>query len=174
MTFDVAFTPSAAWTAYGFYTYEKLVNDQDGQSVGGNRVVDAANPARSWFADHRDHARTTGLGITHPMFDGKLDTSVDFVRSRTQGDVSVTTGAALASGPLPRDVTRLDSLSLQARWHWRKDVAIHFAWRFEDYESTDFALDGVEPDQLANVVGLGNESPDYRVNVFTLAFNLTF
>ncbi|HET7845619.1 MAG TPA: MtrB/PioB family decaheme-associated outer membrane protein [Xanthomonadales bacterium] len=174
-TFDVAWTPTPEWTTYGFHTYEKLVNEQDGQSIGGGtRVQDAVNPARSWFADHVDHARTTGIGLAHPMFDGRVDTSLDFVRSRTQGDVSVTTGAALTSGPLPRDVTRLDALSLQARWHWRKDVAIHFTWRYEDYESTDFALDGVEPNQLANVIGLGNESPDYHVNVLGLSFNLAF
>ncbi len=174
-TVDLAWVPAATWSAYGFYTYEKLASDQDGQSVrGATRLIDAADPARSWFADHRDRVSTWGTGLTHEAIEDRLDIGADYVRSHSTSDVFVSTGTALTARALPQDTTRLQALTLYARYQWRKDVAVTFGYHLEDYESTDWAIDGIEANQLANIILLGEDSPDYRVNVVSVSFAFSF
>ncbi len=174
-TVDVAWVPATSWSLYGFYTYDRMRSDQDGRSTrGATRPADSVDPARSWFADHRDRVSTWGAGWTHDLMEGRLQFSTDYVRSRSESNVFVTTGSSLTSAPLPQDTTRLQALALYARYKLRKDLAVHFGYRFERYDSTDFALDGIEANQLANVILFGEQSPDYRVNVFTLSFNFSF
>ena len=174
-TVDVAWVPSDRWTAWGFYTYEKLAADQDGQSTrGGTRVEDSVDPRRSWFADHRDHAKTWGLGLDHRMSEDRIELGVDWVQSRTTSDIFVSAGTALAYSPLPRDHTRLDALSLRARWQWRPQLAFNAGYRYEEYDSSDWSVDGVEANQLANVILFGEDSPDYDVHVFGVSATYTW
>ncbi|HET9485422.1 MAG TPA: MtrB/PioB family decaheme-associated outer membrane protein [Xanthomonadales bacterium] len=174
-TVDVAWMPAERWTAWGFYTYEKLASDQDGQSMGGGtRVADAVNPARSWFADHRDRAKTWGLGLDHRMNEDKVKLGVDYVQSRTTSDVFVSAGTALAFRPLPQDHTRLRALSLRARWQWRPQLAFNVGYQYEKYDSSDWSVDGVEANQLANVILFGEDSPDYKVHVVGVSVTYTY
>jgi hypothetical protein len=45
---------------------------------------------------------------------------------------------------------------------------------YEDFNIKDFALDNVEVNTLANVILLGNESPDYDVTLVGLSYYYKF
>lgn len=172
---DAGFFLSEITTAYAFAGYEDLRSDQDGQDFRGfAKLSESQDPDRAWFVDHRDRVTTVGLGVKHTLIRDRLDVGADFAHSASRSDVEVTTGAALTSAPLPTIETRLNSLKLYGTYQWKKDVAVRAGYWVEDFKSTDWALDGVDPDTVGNVILLGEDSPDYTVHVVTLALRYRF
>lgn len=173
-TIDVSFMPADTWSNYLFYTREEMALDQDGHSLGANPLVDIADPARAWNARHRDQVDTAGVGFKWNAIEKRLVFGADYVYARTRNEVTVTTGSALTSAPLPPNLTRLTSVSLFGRYRLRNDLSLQMRFWNERYRSTDFALDGVAANQLANVILLGEESPDYNVNAVTVSLTYQF
>lgn len=175
-TLDIAYAPGQNWSAYGFYTYERMDADQDGRSIRGNatRVADAEDPTRSWFADQRDDVLTWGLGVETRWFEDQLELNLDYLESDSESDMYVTAGTALTYAPLPTLETDLSSLGVNATWRWNKDISLRGGYWLQQYDSTDWALDGVEANQLANVILFGEESPDYNVHVVTFSVIVNF
>jgi len=175
-TLDASFVPSETVTTYAFLTYEDLRSDQDGRAIrgGANKLPDSLDPNRDWFARHRDRVDTLGVGFKQALIKDRLDVGADYVYAKSKGEVDVTTGAALTSAPLPQLVTRLNSLSLYGKYKWKKNWSVKARYWIEHYESSDWALDNVEPNTLANVITLGEDSPDYTVHVLTLSLAYRF
>jgi MtrB/PioB family decaheme-associated outer membrane protein len=175
ITIDAGYAPSENWSVYAFHTWEHVAQDQAGVSTrGGTRDIDVVDPTRLWWADHRDRIRTTGAGLDWKAKSGRLDLGLDYVLARSNGIVNVVTGSSLLFAPLPPNRTRLASLGLRARYRLADDLDLHVRWWNESYRATDFALDGVEANQLANVILLGEDSEDYDVNVVTVSFSYRF
>lgn len=165
-TGDVVWAPNEHWSAYAFYTYEKMDSNQDGQSVGGNtRLVDSTNPARSWFAFHRDTLDTAGVGVKHAFASKRLELGADYVHSWTRSDVELDAGTALAFRALPQAKTSFDSVSVNGSWQIRNDTTLKLRFWRERLRTTDWQIDSLVPNQLANVITIGERSPDYSVNV---------
>jgi hypothetical protein len=122
------------------------------------------DPARAWTARHRDRVVTGGAGVTWKPIEDRLDLGAEYVVANSNGEIDVRTGVGLTSGPLPPNKTRLHTLSLYGTWRVRRDLSVQVRLWNEKYRSSDFALDGVEANQLANLILFGEESPDYRVN----------
>ena len=137
-------------------------------------MADAVDPNRSWFADQRDDIQTWGLGVETRWFEDRLELNIDYLDSSSESDMFVTAGTALTYAALPTLDTDLQSLGVNATWNWTRDVAIRGGYWLEKYDSTDWALDGVEANQLANVILFGEESPDYDLHVVTLSVIVTF
>jgi MtrB/PioB family decaheme-associated outer membrane protein len=174
-TFDVAFIPSDRLSSYLFYSREQMEIDQNGASIAtATREANAIDPARRWNAFHTDDVDTAGAGFKWNLVENRFDLGADYVVARTESLISVTTGSALTSRPLPPDKTRLNSLSLYGKYQMRENLSLQLRLWNERYRSTDFALDGVEANQLANVILLGEESPNYSVNVITASLIYRF
>ncbi len=173
---DATYTPSESLTLYTFYSYEDFRADQDGHSYSGGAVKlgQAFDPTRDWFASHRDRVNTVGAGAKHTITKNKFDIGADYVYAGSKSDVDVTTGTALTSGPLPTSPTRLNSLSLYGKYQLQKNMSLKARYRVEKYRADDWALDGVAPNTLANVILLGETSPDYRVHVITFSLGYRF
>jgi MtrB/PioB family decaheme-associated outer membrane protein len=174
-TLDIGYAPNAEWFCYAFASRERMDLDQNGVSTrGGTRVTDAEDPARAWSAFHRDAVHSTGAGVNWEVIDKKLDIGADYLHLKSRNAISVITGASLTSAPLPINHSHLSSLSLNARYRVNADWDMHMrVWR-EHFRSSDFSLDGIEANQLANVILLGEQSPDYDVDVVTLSFAYRF
>lgn len=174
-TLDATYAASEALTLYSFYSYEDFRADQNGNSfAGATKLADASNPARDWFASHRDLVNTVGAGVKHTITKNKFDIGADYIYAASRSNVDVTTGTALTWQPLPTLPTRLNSLSLYGKYQLQKNMSLKARYRVEKYRSDDWALDGVAPNQLANVILLGEDSPDYRVHVITLSLGYRF
>jgi len=173
---DLTWAPGESGSLYGFYSVERYKNDTDGRQYqgGGVRASQSADPNRNWTARSRDDVDTWGLGANANFIEGKLKIGVDYVHARTDADLITTTGPSLTSAPLPTDKTDLTSASIYGDWAFRKDLTARLRFAYEDYTSTDWALDGVPANQLANVITLGEDSPDYNVWVASLSFVYRF
>lgn len=170
-TLDFNANPAKAWNTYAFFTHEEYDWDQNGVSFrsGANRVNQILDPGQAWRAVHNDKIDSAGLGALWKAPGGRFEVGLDYIASLSRSDVDVTTGANLTSAPLPLNRVRLNSGTLHASYALREDLSLKATVWQERYRTDDIALDGVEANQLANVILFGEESPDYDVTAVSLS-----
>ena len=170
-TLDAVYAPSQKWSSYAFWTYEKQGSHQAGWSFSGGaaQIPNASDPRRQWFANHRDRINSSGLGFTRSLYSGRVDLGVDYLHSKSRSGIDFAVGSALLTKPLPRDISQLDSFNIHATYKLRESFSLRMSYWYERYRSTDWAVDGIEANTLANVILLGEDSPNYRENVVSLS-----
>ena len=170
-TLDAVYAPSQKWSSYAFWTYEKQGSHQAGWSFSGGaaQIPNASDPRRQWFANHRDRINSSGLGFTRSLYSGRVDLGVDYLHSKSRSGIDFAVGSALLTKPLPRDISQLDSFNIHATYKLRESFSLRMSYWYERYRSTDWAVDGIEANTLANVILLGENSPNYRENVVALS-----
>jgi MtrB/PioB family decaheme-associated outer membrane protein len=175
-TVEAVYAPSPLWSAHAFQTYEQLNANQNGHSFAGgaNQIPQSSDPRREWFVHHRDRVDTTGLGFTRSLTSGRTEFGLEYLRSKSRSGLDFEVGSLLATRPLPRDETRLESVNLHASFKLKDRLSLRANYWYERFRSTDWAIDGIEPNQLANVILLGEDSPDYRVHVISLSLLYRF
>ncbi len=172
---DVAWAPSAAISAYAFMSEERYKNDQDGQSFGGaTRGTQFVDPARSWNVKSRDYVFTYGAGFNSKFLEDKLTVGVDYVNSAADTDILTTVGSGLTRADLPTSNSDLTSASVYGDYRWRRDITFRLRFEYEDFNSTDWAVDNVPANQLANMILMGEGSADYTVWVTTFTVGYRF
>lgn len=173
---DVAWAPTAGISAYAFASEERYKNDQDGRSfVGGaTRPVSAFDPNRVWNVKSRDYVFTYGVGVNSKFFEDKLTVGFDWVDSAADSDVYTAVGSALTRANLPTSESNLTSASLYGDFAWRRNIVFRLRVAYEEFDSTDWAVDNAPPNQLANVITMGGSSPDYDVWVTTFSVGYRF
>ena len=122
----------------------------------------------NWSAKNDDAITTAGIGIKHQVIEEKLDVGADYTRSYSSGDISV------SGSQFPELNTELDTVKLYATYNLKEDMSLHAAYWYEHYDSDDWALDGVDPATIANVLSLGEASPSYEVNAVGLSLRYKF
>ncbi len=175
-TLDATYMATENTSLYAFATVEEHEADQDGRAFRGGdvKLQQASDPRQDWTVRHRDDMDSLGLGFTHALIKDRLDIGADYVYAKSDGKIDVTTGSLLESEPLPDLKTKLHSLSLYGGYKLKTDMFLKVRYRYEQYDSEDWALDDVDPDTLANVLTLGESSPDYDVHVVTLSLEYRF
>ena len=173
---DVAWAPSAGIAAYAFASEERYKNDQDGHSfVGGaTRPVSAFDPTRDWNTRSRDYVFTYGAGFNSKFLEDKLTLGFDYVNSAADTNIRTTVGTSLLRADLPPSTSDLSSASFYGDYRWRRDISFHLRFEYEHFNSTDWAVDNVPANQLANMILLGESSPDYTVWVTTFTVGYRF
>ena len=121
-----------------------------------------------WSAENDDTVTTAGIGIKYQAIEEKLDIGADFARSHSRGEISV------SGSQFPDLDTELDTIKLYATYRLKDDMSLHAAYWHERYDSDDWALDGVAPDTVGNVLSLGETSPSYNVNAVALSLRYKF
>lgn len=177
LALDAAFTPAADWNAGLYYSVESFANRQLGfsRSGGGNPTpfypLAVRDPGRAWRVESADLSHTIGGSVDWFALGERLELSLDasHTDARTETD---TASRGLSWLPLPDVVTRITSLSATGTYQLSPGRRVQARWYYERYRSSDFALDGVMVDTLANVLLMGNASPRYSGHVFTVSFTV--
>ena len=158
---DAAYALTNSTSATVYLSHEQIKSNQ----------ANAENlaPSPLWFGDNKDTIDSAGVGIKYRA-DDKLDLGLDYTYSRSVGEVSIQ-GAPLG---FPDLTTRLNSVKLQLDFRPKQKLSLHLAYWYEDYRSEDWALDGVAPSTIGNVLAFGQGSPSYHVSVITLSGRYQF
>jgi MtrB/PioB family decaheme-associated outer membrane protein len=174
-TLDVSYSPNEASNTHAFITYENRKYDQLGCQFNPlsapNGACITAPPAqqRQWTADTADDVITAGLGGEWKI-GKKWRFGMDYLFTKSTTNIDVTGGAELQ--PLS-NLPRLDSLrhrlGLRLDYQFRKQLSFRMSYLFEHLDSEDFALDQVDPNGVAELITLGNRSPDYDAHVFGIS-----
>ena len=162
---------------HAFFTYENLHYDQLGCSFTSfNQVCINTPPApeRVWNADTTDNVFTVGLGAEWRI-SKKWKFGMDYLFTQGTTDIEVQGGSAL--GPL-LNMPQLDSLrhrlGLRLDYEIRDRLKLRMSYLYEHLDTEDFALDGVAPNSVPELITLGNQSPDYDAHVFGVALAYIF
>jgi MtrB/PioB family decaheme-associated outer membrane protein len=125
-----------------------------------------------WTGENDDTIDVAGFGVKRVVLTKKLDVGADYTLTQTHGAVTVDAGTP--SAPFPDLQSRLDTLKFYATYHLKDNISLQGAYWYERYHSENWALDGVAPSTISNVLAFGEQPPSYHVNVITLALRYRF
>jgi len=136
---------------YGFYNLDTIDADIVNTSSGGSGVWDAAT---------RDRIETSGVGLTATISE-KSSLGMDYVYSDSNGRISVQTAAA--EPPFDPLKTNLKNFKLHFDYAFNDHWGYKLYAEREQYESSDWAIDGFGVDGINSVLTMGEDSPEYSV-----------
>lgn len=170
---DYRYSGTASWavtekvSVYATAGYQNIVTDQAGQEG----LPASALP---WSATHEDEFQTAGGGVQWRDVGGKLDLGLDYTYAGSKGWIDTASAVPGVAGAFPMLQSKLSAVRLTAGYDVNERLRLHLSYAREDYSSSDWALDGVEPTTVRNVLGLGADAYDYTVNVVGLSFRYRF
>lgn len=173
-TIDLSWTPIEILTTYAWFTYENLKSDVDGRAF--SNAAQSSDPERDWFESDEDHVYTAGVGAELHLLDDRLRLRADYVYSMANTDIEVATGPALTptSRNFPDVESRLHDFNVSAEYQFRENLAFRVSYLVEDLKSDDWAINGVAPDTISQVLGLGEDTPHYRNHLVGFAVRYEF
>jgi MtrB/PioB family decaheme-associated outer membrane protein len=173
-TFDLSWTPIEILTTYAWFTYENLQSDVDGRAF--INPINAFDPARDWKERDEDDIYTAGVGAELRLLHDRLTLRTDYIYSMADTDVEVHTGPALTptTAHFPSIKSRLNEWNVSAEYKLLENLAFRVTYLLEDLKTQDWAYDGVGPTTLDQVLGAGEESPNYRNHLVGVSMRYEF
>lgn len=154
---------------YATGSYQDVLTKQSGEQA-------FPGVTRPWQAVHEDEFAMGGGGVVWRKVAGsKVDLTVDYTYGRSEGAINTAVGGSPdAGGPFPNLETELNSLRLRASYDVSERLRVGVAWTWEDYDSTDWQLGGVEPATVPNLLGMSPDPYKYSVNLIGVSFSYRF
>lgn len=165
-TLDLSYLPRPDLVLYGFYTRDRLESTQLGSSDGAL--------AANWRAAFDDAIDTLGVGAKITDLKGKLDLGVDYVYMAGDGDIDLAHATINTVSQFPTLQNELQSIRLYALYRLKPEVELKLSYLREEFDSTDWALDGYSVDSVPNALLLGNTSPDYDEDLIIASVRYRF
>ena len=125
-----------------------------------------------WSGENKDTINFFGVGVKHVAIKDKLEVGADYTVTRSKGAISVNTAANEPA--FPDLSTSRDSLKLYATYRIKDNVSLRAGYWYERYDSDAWALAGVTPDTIPNVLTFGQQPPQYRVHVIAMSVRYKF
>ena len=142
------------------------------QEIKSKQAGSQSFSTADWWAENNDAINLLGIGVKHVVTKDKFDIGADYTVTRSQGAISVSTGAA--DPAFPDLSTSRDSLKLYANYRIKENVALRAGYWYERYDSESWMLSGVTPSTIPNVLTFGEQSPMYRVHVIAASLRYKF
>lgn len=168
-TIDVTLTPLKTLSVSAFYTSEQTKLRQLSRYYADMDSTDQSDdPDRNWLVTHYDDIPTYGFGISLKLLGGKLYLNADYSVSESTTSIQFNTGSALT---VPEDMpdlkTRLAQFSLSAKYAVFANWDLGLGYEFEDFQSDDFATDGLNPlsTTLPQVLTMYGSIEDYKAHI---------
>ncbi len=143
---------------------------------GGQDKINSKQAGSSSFSspDWRglvdDVFNTVGAGFTARFTDR---TKLDLGYTWAQGD-SRTTIRGVAAGNFPKVTSDLNSFKADFSYDITKKLDVVLTWWYERFNSADWALQGIGPATLPNVLSLGADPYNYSVSYVTASLRYSF
>ena len=125
-----------------------------------------------WEALGSDRFHVLGLGVKHVLMGDKLELGADLSFTRTKADLTLSQGVGPSAFPM--NEAKQDTLKIHARYKLDDSLWLIGSLWHERHDSSDWRLDGVYPGTVQNLLSLGQQSPDYRVNVVSVSLRYSF
>jgi MtrB/PioB family decaheme-associated outer membrane protein len=142
-------------TAYGSVSWEKIKSKQANSQT-------FSDP--DWFAKNDDKFYTATVGLRYPKIIGKLGADVEYTYARSNGKTENSTSGLQSDFPTLH--TTLNQLKLGLDYPYSDELSLKFGYLYEKYDADDWALEGVDPATLPNLLSLGADPYHYSTQVF--------
>ena len=125
-----------------------------------------------WFATTRDTFENIGVGVNFIVIEETLNIGADISVARSTGEIEVDSGAPAAAFP---DLnTDLETIRLYLDYRMSENLTLQAAYWHETFDSSDWALEGLDADTVSNLLSFDQQSPDYSNDVVKLAMHYRF
>lgn len=167
---DVSYAALDCLSTYAFYNYHWSRYKQNAWSFSGNaRIEQSMDPDRRWSSVEDVHTHTVGAGFDLDVIADRLSFGVDYLFSRSKGEIDMDRGPALTGLPFPDTLSRQHNVSVHTEYRFTKNFSTRVGYLFEKLQTKDWALDGVTPTSFecsnnACVIGAGQKSPGYTAH----------
>ena len=125
-----------------------------------------------WEGNTDDTFSTATIGIRYPQIISRVDAFAEYTYADSDGEVQNNTSGLVSQFP-DLDTTR-HTLRIGLDYPWREDLTLSLQYLYEDYDSADWALEGINADSVSNLLSLGADPFDYDVSVFYLSGRWSF
>jgi Putative outer membrane beta-barrel porin, MtrB/PioB len=98
--------------------------------------------------------------------------SLDYLLAPSYDSIDTTSGGL--SQPFPQNWTKLDSTRLDLAYKWTSALQVHVRYTRETYNSNDWAINGVGPATVPNLLALGVQPYRDNVNLFGITVRYQF
>lgn len=164
---DASYALKDNLSLYGSLSGESIKSEQSGAQSNVNPNTAAPN----WEGKNNDDFDTANVGLRWSGL-GKWGFEVDYVYAKSEGKIDVNQPGRRDS--YPQLETELKRVSLGVTYDYSPRVRIFAGALHEEYDSDDWAVDGVGPATISSVLTWGGTSPDYDVDVFSIGFSYSF
>jgi MtrB/PioB family decaheme-associated outer membrane protein len=139
------------------------------ESIDANQVGSEYFATPDWLATHEDSFGHYGVGLELRNIGEQTDLIFDY--AHTDGETSILVNrSGVSPDPFPDLESTLDSIRLNLRYRNSAKLNIDLGFRYESFETQDWALASVAPDTIPAVLSLGAAPYKYNVWVFSLSF----
>jgi MtrB/PioB family decaheme-associated outer membrane protein len=177
-TVDGGFHPREHMSLTGFYTRDKYDAAQSGRSFSND--AGANDPANNWFSDTVDRVDTWNVAFTIKEVGTErgwsgVEFGLDYTQSDTRSDIDVSSASSFfPAAPLPQLQADMRSFSIWGSARLGENMRVRLAAENAKLTSRDWALDGVQPDTLTNVLLLGESAANYDLWLISTALTFNF
>jgi MtrB/PioB family decaheme-associated outer membrane protein len=156
---DFTWTVSERVAAYLQGSYE----DIESRSAGSESVA-----AADWSTQQRDRFRTVGGGIDFGTPSDRFTARLSLVQAKGMGDIDVAS-ALSGVGAYPQLQTDLKSATVDLGYRLSAAFDLRLRFRYEDFSTSDWALQDVEAATLPTVLTLGADPYDDQLYLVSLS-----
>ncbi len=153
---------SSKVNAYAFYNLDYLDADLLNTSGGSSG---------QWSARTQDRIETSGIGLSATISE-KSSLGVDYVYSGSRGKILVQTSAD--EPPFDPLKTSLKNFKLHFDYDFSDSWGYKLYAEREQYDSSDWAIDGLGVDGINSVLSMGEQSPEYSVWYYRFQISYRF
>lgn len=179
---DLSLSPAADWKASLYYNLDRFDNENRGYTRLGfpfntpffPRSV--RNESLNWQVGTRDRVHSLGGGLDWDLIQGRLQLSLDAAWTDATTETNPDSGngflpipGVTADEPFPDVTTEIASLSFRGNYVLRPGRELSLRYYYENYNSTDWALDRIRVDSVANMLLTGTRSFDYSAHLVILS-----
>jgi hypothetical protein len=162
--FDATWSVKDNISLYGSYGSEAI----DSRQSGAQSNVNPNTASPNWLAKNNDDFDSLNVGLRWDRIATKWGLELDYVYAKSEGKIALNNSGVRDS--YPKLETDLKRTRLAVTYDYSDRIRLAAGLLYEDYNSDDWALDGVEPDTINSVLTWGGTSPDYDVTLVSLSF----
>ena len=141
------------------------------QTIAADQAGSQSHATPDWFAHTADRVSSGGINVQWKNVVPKLNIGANCYASYTSERIGIDAGSPLTVG-FPDNTFRDLGLRLFANYTLSDKSSLRFDYWHERYRTHDWALDGVTPSTIPNVLALGIASPNFTINQFAVSYRL--
>jgi MtrB/PioB family decaheme-associated outer membrane protein len=161
--FDLAYIIARDITTYATTHWERSKSNQ-----ANSQNYSSAD----WSADTNDKFFTGTLGLKYPGIIRNLGATFEYTYAKSTGQISNDTGGL--ESDFPNLETRFHQFKLGLDYPYSKALSLKLGYLFQKYNADDWALDGVSPDTVPNLLSLGADPQNYSNHVVFIGVKYLF
>jgi MtrB/PioB family decaheme-associated outer membrane protein len=158
----LTYTPRERLSFYVDAGYQTLDFAQNGFTGAFTAPWQVTNDERFWSVS----------GGMHLALHERWDLNLDYTHAPSYADTDTIVGGL--AQVFPENTTTLDSVRFDLRYRWTSALSLHLRYAYEKFDSSDWALAGVGPATVPNLLSVGHMPYSHDVNLVGLTVRYSF